>query len=209
MSQPDPLPQRPPVAAAILAGGRASRMQGTNKAALDVGDGRIVDLQLALLRRVADPVFIVSDHRDRFRDLDVEVVPDAVAGAGALGGIYTALLASPHRRTLVVACDMPFLTMPFLERLAAPSEADLVIPRSARGYEPLCAAWGTTAAHAIRRRIDRGILKAALAMEELRVEEIGPEVLAAWDPRGLLFVNVNTFHDYERARELGRLTRNG
>lgn len=74
---------------------------------------------------------------------------------------------------------MPFLTMPFLERLAVPSDADLVVPRSARGYEPLCAAWAATAGDAILRRIDRGILKAALVMEELRVEEIGPEVLAA------------------------------
>lgn len=104
---------------------------------------------------------------------------------------------------------MPFLTMPFLERLTVPSDADLVVPRSARGYEPLCAAWAATAGDAILRRIDRGILKAALVMEELRVEEIGPEVLAAWDPRGLLFVSVNTFHDYERARELGRLERKG
>lgn len=72
---------------------------------------------------------------------------------------------------------MPFLTMPFLERLAVPSDADLVVPRSARGYEPLCAAWAATAGDAILRRIDRGILKAALVMEELRVEEIGPDIL--------------------------------
>ncbi|MGH9371664.1 MAG: hypothetical protein ACRD15_09055, partial [Vicinamibacterales bacterium] len=62
---------------------------------------------------------------------------------------------------------------------------------------------------AIRRRIDRGLLKAALLVEDLRVEEIGPEILASCDPRGLLFVNVNTSHDYERAQELSRLERNG
>jgi len=197
-----------PIAAAILAGGEARRMAGADKSALRVGPSRIIDRQLALLRRIADPVFIVSS-RGRPRGGDsLQVVPDAVTGAGALGGIYSALLASPHPRTIVVACDMPFLTLPLLARLAEPSTADVVMPRSARGYEPLCAAWAAGCADIIRRRIEQGLLKAAQLVEVLRVEEIGPDALAACDPLGLLFVNVNTPHDYERARELGRLESN-
>jgi molybdopterin-guanine dinucleotide biosynthesis protein A len=96
-----------------------------------------------------------------------------------------------------------------LQRLTAPSEADLVIPRSGRGYEPLCATWSAACAAPIRRRIERGLLKAALVVEDVRVEEIGPDVLASCDPRGLLLVNVNTPHDYERAQELSRLESNG
>ena len=38
--------------------------------------------------------------------------------------------------------------------------------------------------------------------EEVHVVEVGPEVVAAYDPHGLLFVNVNTPHDYERALRL-------
>ena len=83
-----------PIAAAILAGGLAKRMNGANKAHLRIGAERIVESQLRLLRRVADPVFIVSNRSKDFSDLGVEVVPDAIAGAGPLGGIYTALLAS-------------------------------------------------------------------------------------------------------------------
>jgi molybdopterin-guanine dinucleotide biosynthesis protein A len=195
-----------PLAAAILAGGRARRMAGVNKATLPVGERRIIDRQLTLLRQVADPVFIVSSgHRDAFADLAVDVVPDLTPGAGPLGGIYTALVSSTQPRTLVVACDMPFLTLPLLVHLTRDSDADLVIPRSAAGLEPLCAVWSAAAADAIRRRIERGQLKAALVVEELRVEEIGPEVLASCDPHGLLFVNVNTPHDYERAQGLSRL----
>jgi molybdopterin-guanine dinucleotide biosynthesis protein A len=194
------------VAAAILAGGQARRMGGTNKATLHVGELRIVDRQLTLLRQVADPVFIVSSaHHEAFSALGIDVVPDAIPEAGPLGGIYTALVSSPHPRTLVVACDMPFLTLPLLHHLTRDTQADVVIPRSAAGYEPLCAVWSTAAADTIRRRIERGQLKAGLVVEELRVEEIGPEVLASCDPHGLLFVNVNTPHDYERAQGLSRL----
>jgi molybdenum cofactor guanylyltransferase len=194
-----------PIAAAILAGGLARRMNGANKAHLRIGAERIVERQLRLLRRVADLVFIVSNRSDDFFGLGVEVVPDVIAGAGPLGGIYTALLASTRERTLIVGCDLPFLTLPLLERLAAPSAADLVIPRSSRGYEPLCATWAAPCADVLRRRIEAGTLKAALVVEELRVEEIGKEFVTSCDPDGLLFVNINTPHDYERAQRLGRV----
>jgi hypothetical protein len=44
------------------------------------------------------------------------------------------------------------------------------------------------------------MLKAASVGEDLRVEEIGPEEVASYDPDGLMFMNVNTPHDYQRAR---------
>jgi molybdopterin-guanine dinucleotide biosynthesis protein A len=194
---------RAPVAAAILAGGQARRMGGVNKAGLRIGAERMLDRQLRLLRLVADPVFIVSSRRD-IEAGDVERVPDAVDGAGPLGGIYTALRHSPRTRTLVVGCDLPFLTRPLLDRLTAPSAAQVVIPHTAGGFEPLCATWAAGCADVIYRRIQAGELKAALALDELRVEEVGPEFLATCDPHGLLFVNVNTPHDHERARRLSR-----
>lgn len=193
------------IAAAILAGGLARRMDGANKADLRIGGERIVERQLRLLRAVADPVVIVSSRSEDFSGLGVEVIPDAIEGAGPLGGIYTALLASRRERTLIVGCDLPFLTLPLLARLAEPSDAELVIPRSSRGYEPLCATWARQCAGVLRRRIEAGTLKAALAVEELRVEEIGAEFLASCDPPGLLFVNINTPHDYERAQRLSRV----
>ena len=197
-----------PVAAAILAGGLARRMGGANKAALEIGGLSILRRQLAVLRQVADPVFIVSSRAEPFEALQLRVVPDAIEQAGPLGGIYTAITASPADRTIVVACDLPYLTAPLLRLLTVETTADVVMPRSARGYEPLCASWTAACAPIIKRRIADGKLSAGLVVEELRVEEIGPGVLASCDPHGLLFVNVNTPHDYERAQALSRLESN-
>jgi molybdenum cofactor guanylyltransferase len=194
-----------PVAAAILAGGAATRLGGANKAALRVGGARIIDRQLALLREVADPVFIVSRDAARFADLDIAVVPDLVPGLGPLGGIETALASSPHPRTLIVACDLPFLSRTLLRRLVQPSDADLVIPRSTRGHEPLCATWAAVCLGPVRRRIEAGHRKAALLVQDVRVEELPPEFLASCDPHGRLFVNVNTPHEHERAEALSHL----
>ena len=95
----------------------ARRMSGANKADLRIGGERIVERQLRLLRAVADPVVIVSSRSEDFSGLGVEVIPDAIEGAGPLGGIYTALLASRRERTLIVGCDLPFLTLPAGEYL--------------------------------------------------------------------------------------------
>jgi molybdopterin-guanine dinucleotide biosynthesis protein A len=188
-----------PLAAAILTGGRATRMGGADKGALPIDGTPILDRQLAVLREIAWPVFLVGRAPTRPLPPGIRVVPDAIPNAGALGGIYTAIVESPCDRTLVVGCDMPFLSATLVMRLAEEEEADLVIPRSARGYEPLCAVYGKACAPGIRNRIAHGELQASVLPRDVRIAELGPEALAAYDPDGLLFVNVNTPHDYARA----------
>jgi molybdopterin-guanine dinucleotide biosynthesis protein A len=78
----------------------------------------------------------------------------------------------------------------------------VVVPRTGRGYEPLCATWAAASAGPIRRRIDAGEFKAADAIGELRAEILGPELLAACGPQSRMFVNVNTPHDYAQAQRV-------
>jgi molybdopterin-guanine dinucleotide biosynthesis protein A len=199
------------VSAAILAGGRARRFGGADKASLPIGDARIIDRQLAALSAVADDVRIVANDRDRYAGLGVRVIPDAVTERGPLGGLYTALLDASHDRVLVLACDLPFVTAALLQRLVAESgtgqEIDAVVPRSARGLEPLCALYARRCAGLILARIERGELagfeqgdlSVAGLLADIRVLELGPEALAPYDD-GSLFENVNTPHDHARAR---------
>ena len=192
--------ERAPLAAAILTGGRASRMGGVRKATLAIGGTSVIERQLVALRQVADPVFLVTSAQAPSEG-GLAIVRDAFPDHGALGGIYTAIAASPRERTIVVACDMPFLSAALLEHMAG-IDADLVIPRTERGYEPLCAIYSRACAESIRERLTRGALEASRLPEGVRVAEVSPETLAAYDPDGLLFVNVNTPHDYERAKAL-------
>ncbi len=103
------------MAAAILAGGQARRLGGVNKGTLPIGNAEIVDRQLEALRAVASPVFVVGPDSPAWSARGLTIVPDDMPGLGALGGIYTAIVHSPCDRTLVVACDMPFLSADFLE----------------------------------------------------------------------------------------------
>src|SRR6266536_1010708 len=93
------------ISAAILAGGRARRFGGADKASLPIGDTRIIDRQLAALAAVTvkNGVRIIADDRDRYAGLGLRVIPDAIPGAGPLGGLYTALLDASHDHVLILA----------------------------------------------------------------------------------------------------------
>ena len=189
------------ISAAILAGGRARRFDGADKASLPIGDARIIDRQLAALSAVTGDVRIVGDPA-RYSGLGVRVIVDAIPDAGPLGGLYSALLDASHDRVLVLACDLPFVTAALLQRLVVESgtgeEVDAVVPRSARGLEPLCAVYSRRCAAAARLRIERGTLQVAGLLDDVRVRVLEPDALAQYDD-GALFENVNTPHDHERA----------
>ena len=72
--------------------------------------------------------------------------------------------------------------------------------RAAR-LRPLCAVYSEACAAPIHDGSTRA-RSGRSAPEGVHVEEIGPEMLDAYDPHGLLFVNVNTPRDYQRARNL-------
>jgi len=155
-----------------------------------------------MLRGLTPHILIVGHDDLRYREAGVPVVVDRIAGAGALGGLYTALVAAPTQQIIVMACDMPFLTAPFLVHLAARGAGvDAAIPRDDRGWHPLSAAWARSAAPQLRARIDAGALRIVDAIAELEVREIGPAELAPFDPEGRLLVNINTPDDYARALE--------
>ncbi|HWK09507.1 MAG TPA: molybdenum cofactor guanylyltransferase [Vicinamibacterales bacterium] len=197
----------PAVTAAILAGGRATRLDGADKSSLVVSGARIIERQLAALSGVAAEILMVScrgDVEEQCAALGIPVIRDAVAGAGPLGGLCTALESARHPWVLAVACDMPFVTSALFELLvsAIDEDVDAVVPRSSKGLEPLCAVYARRTARVFRRRLEAGQWRLGDVMTEVRVREIPRDALAGLDDDGRLFENVNTPHDYARAREV-------
>jgi molybdopterin-guanine dinucleotide biosynthesis protein A len=193
------------VDAAILAGGRARRFGGRDKSALRVGRASILARQLRALHGLAERVIIVGAP-DCFRERGVTVVADLLQNAGALGGIYTALSAARSDHVLVLACDLPFVTASLLTRLMALAgeDSDAVVPRAADGWQPLCAVYARRLMAPIRHHVESGHLKVVDLLAAVRVHEFGPDEIAAVDPDGQLFFNVNTPDDLKQAARLAR-----
>ena len=191
---------------AIVAGGLATRFGGRPKG-LELVDGRrILDrLVDAFVAAFAEPPLLVANAPGAagWRP-DLRVVPDAVPGLGALGGIYTAVCEAPAP-VVLAAWDMPFVTPELLRELAAGLEsADACLPASEgpRGLEPLCAAYGPKVRPAIEAALARGDRRAVAFHDSVGVAILnGAKIRSLGDP-GRLFFNVNTAEDLERANRM-------
>ena len=196
-----PNPEQAACAGFVLTGGRSSRM-GKEKALLEIGGTPLVVRAARLLLSLCSSVTLVGQP-ERYGNLGFAAIADEQPDIGPLGGILTALSQTSSPWNLVIACDMPYLTSEWLRHLigrAQASRALVVLPESDSGPEPLCAVYHRQAAATIRGEIVRGVLKVTRALESLPVEHILPAEIRAFDPRGVLFQNLNTPEDYTRAR---------
>jgi molybdopterin-guanine dinucleotide biosynthesis protein A len=197
----------------ILAGGGSTRFR-LDKALVEF-DGQPMLLRIReLLRSILDEVVVIAAPA-KYASIGVESTADHWPGQGPLGGIITALLASSAGQqarewNLIVGCDMPFLTREWLQHLvqrALSSDGDVVAPQSAKGLEPLCACWRTSAAPKLQHAFENGVRKIAEAMKHIGLEIIAEPEWKRFDSAGRLFWNMNTLADYEEATRIRRTER--
>ena len=188
--------------AAIIAGGQGRRLGGLDKSELVIGGKRIIDRQLDVLGQVAEHILVVSNDHHRFRYSGLRVCNDITSDAGPLSGLHTALIRSPTAKTIVIACDLPFLTVPFMRHLASrKTDADAVIPRNSAGPQPLCAVYDRACLGPIQEMLEHGTLRVSALLDTLCTTELDPQEIASYDPDSKLLLNINTPCDYNRALE--------
>ena len=186
------------VTAYILAGGRSSRM-GRDKAVLEIDGQTLLDRAIELGRAAGD-VVVVGDPTKY--QASVPVVADIYPDHGPLGGIHAALKQTMTECNLVLAVDMPFVAPEFLRRLLSESlrnTATVTIPRTSRGFEPLCAVYRREFAIVAERALEEGRNKidSLLAQLETRIIE-GTELIRQGFSEEM-FRNLNTPEDWHNS----------
>lgn len=164
---------------------------------------------IALLQTVAKNVKVVGAP-EKYAKFEREMVSDQWPGEGPLGGIITALEHGARDLTecewnLILSCDMPFLTsewLSFLCERAVKSKAQVVVPHSKHGPEPLCACYRTNAVGALRAAFESGVRKVTHALQQVSAEVLDEVDWKRFDSTGKLFWNMNTAEDYEEARRI-------
>jgi molybdopterin-guanine dinucleotide biosynthesis protein A len=186
------------VSAAILAGGGATRFGGRDKSALLVDGRTIFDRQLQVLTAVTDDVMVVgAGHAASAQQLqrapDVRAIRDIVPGCGPLGGLHAALAAGRGDAVLVIACDMPFVTADFAGYLLSLSAgAAVVVPRTERGYHPLCAVYTRACLEPVTTRLASRRLRMRDLIDDLPARVLTVEEIERFGDRHRLLANVNT-----------------
>jgi molybdopterin-guanine dinucleotide biosynthesis protein A len=181
--------------AAILAGGRAMRFGGQDKSALLVRGRPMLDHQIAALAPLTSDLMVVGDVAPD--GTAVRVVHDIVPGCGPLGGLHAALTAARGDALFLVACDMPYLSSPFIAYLfSLAGGADIVVPQSERGYHPLCAVYTLACLAPASARLAERRLRMRDLLDGLRTRVVPVDEIRQFGDPDRLLANVNTPADY-------------
>lgn len=196
------------VAGYVLAGGKSTRF-GRDKALVEFGGQSMLERMVGMILHATKKVRIVGPPEE-YAEFGIEIIEDRWPGEGPLGGIITALEDAAangegSRWNLMVSCDMPFMTgdwLKFLAKRASKSRAQVVLPHSATGPEPLCACYRTDATSALRAAFETGMRKITDALKHVSTEVLDETDWKRFDSAGRLFWNMNTAEDYEKVRRI-------
>jgi len=152
------------IPALILAGGRSSRMGGSDKSLMPLHGRPLLSHVLDRIRPQASHLLINSNSDPvLFREFGLPVRPDILPDRpGPLAGILTGLLwaAEPDATHLVtVPCDTPFLPHDLVQRLRhdlCRSGAEIVVARDPNQSHPVIALWPVSLAARLAADLQAG-----------------------------------------------------
>jgi molybdopterin-guanine dinucleotide biosynthesis protein A len=186
------------VAGAVLVGGASTRM-GTDKARLELGGVPLAVRTARILASLCADVIWVGGAPPR--GAPGRAAADPPGTPSSLRGLVGALEAARAPRVLVVATDLPGLSADLLLALLALPEADVALPQTDAGPEPLCALYARDAVlPKARGHLAAGRLALRELLAELRISPLAGDALRSFDPDGAVLANANTPAEWERAR---------
>ncbi len=165
---------------------------------------------MAAHRVALTELILVTNRPDSFRHLGVPIISDVFPGAGPLAGIHAALQWARGEGAAGICCtpcDAPFANPALLSMLVEASREPAVLavlPESTGplGYEPLFAWYSIETLPVLTARLEAGKTAVHTFIESLERKALLPlpRIQSIGEPE-VLFLNVNTPADLERARE--------
>ena len=176
---------------------------GTDKALIEVDGRRLVDRAAAVLGAVADPVVEVGPGWS-----GLPAVRENPPGSGplaALGAGAAALREAGHDGpVLLLAVDMPRVSVELLRLLAGRAGPDTAVPRADGHPQPMCARYGPDVLAAVDERLAAGGRSLRDLLETLAASgAVGWVEREEWEPVAGpdAFADVDTPGDLRRLQE--------
>ncbi|MBU2495130.1 MAG: molybdenum cofactor guanylyltransferase [Candidatus Omnitrophota bacterium] len=208
--------------AIVVAKGEKSRRLNQDKALVKIAGRTLVEILLEKIAGIFDKIYLVTRQPAKFKFLEskneiaapdcarndkpkkLELVKDNLK-CGPLGGIFLGLQASDSFYNFVISADLLFLDRRLLSYLMKKEKNyQALIPGGREFLQPLCGIY----AQSVRPALER-----MLAEKKYKLREIFPEIETAYvsgkelkrfgDPE-VLFFNLNTVKDLEKARRMWR-----
>lgn len=199
--------EKPHVLGVILAGGRASRMGGGDKALLELGEGQtMLDAVIARLGPQVDGLALnANGDPARFARFGLPVLADPVPDypgplAGLLAGLDWAARAGASH-IVTAAADTPFLPADLVARLSRAAHdagAPLALAETDTGLHPTFGLWPVGLGDTVRTALEAGKRRLGVFALDAGAVRVSFGEGQRPDP----FFNVNTPEDLAIARTL-------
>jgi molybdopterin-guanine dinucleotide biosynthesis protein A len=185
--------------ALILAGGRGTRI-GYDKKKLELGGETVIASLITKLHLLFSEVLVSSN--EPFAHDQVVVLQDEL-GAGPLAGIYQGLTYCRSEYLYVVACDMPFISLSYIQymqEMIREKPVDACVTRRDDGfYEPFNAFFNKSCLKPMYEALVGHAYKISTLLDRLQLHIIDASRLNGFNQEDMFF-NINYQEDLELAK---------
>lgn len=182
------------IGAAILAGGRNSRMNGQSKADLIIR-GKAVIEKIYNEMDCFDEIIISYNGNDKYGNMGI-VIMDAYQNCGPIGGLYSALKNCRSDKLFIIACDMPLVRNKsihiFCNLYNVKYDGAVLVDQNGQ-LQPLFGIYKKKLYQYFEDRIKEKDYSVRKAVEKLKFQYINSETISADNNE---FFNMNTPEDY-------------
>ncbi len=199
------------MAAAIMAGGRSTRMAGHHKGMLLTPEGvTFTDRLAAEMHKLTDLVYISYGDTIQMETAECRIIRDIYKGCGPVGGLHAVLTSASEEGAAAVAtaaCDMPYVTAEFYRYLCEQLKGftdisdvgkspfalyDGAVAVTGGRIHPLAAVYSVGAVCVFRTQLEEGNLRVRDALAKLRMLYVDLEG-SGYEH---MILNINTEEDY-------------
>jgi len=184
----------------ILAGGKASRMNGANKALVPFLGRPMLAQVIELLAPQVDQILINANQDfEHFRPFTFPLISDEIGEyAGPLAGLHAGLKASEQEWILTVPCDSPLLPQDLAKRLmqaVQAQQADIAIAKTDVQTHPVFCLCKKSLCDDLAAYLKQGGRKVSAWQQTHHCIEVSFE-------HELAFSNINTFDELTQLEAL-------
>ncbi|MES9941353.1 MAG: molybdenum cofactor guanylyltransferase MobA [Candidatus Thiodiazotropha sp. 6PLUC2] len=185
---------RPNFTAVILAGGRGSRMGGSDKGLVQLDGKPLIEHVIsAIAPQVQQLVINANRNIPDYQKFGYPVIRDELSGyQGPLAGIFAALEFIDSPDLITVPCDGPRLPEDLVERLASArqsEDADIAVAYDGKRLQPVYALIPTRVQQSLQHYLDGGDRKIDLWYAQHKM------AMADFSDIPETFMNINTPED--------------
>ena len=178
----------------ILAGGRATRMNGVDKGLVLLRQKPLIAHVIARLKPQVDEIFINANREiASYQGLGYAVLQDETDDfLGPLAGFSLGLKNAKHDYVLTVPCDSPLLPLDLVERLLngmTEARADIAVASSDENTHPVFCLMKKSVLPSLIEFLDAGERKVSTWQKSLKYVEVD------FSDNSDGFINLNTFDD--------------